>query len=204
MATLVPLSALTSGGLDAWKGFVENSRLHLDTQTLNRMGLRALLSYDHAKRMVAAEDRSLEHPYEPWKRGREETFARRRPLFVALVAGFGLLLAASVREQPPWVGLVLGTGLVSVAGNLSNYYASILMLYGLLWRRHPPVGVALCALSAVGCIIADRLLFADEIYMGISLASLGFVVLATAWVWRCAARRNGAPRDATPGGQPPG
>jgi hypothetical protein len=204
VATLVPLSALTSGGLDAWKSFAENSRLHLDTQTLNRMGLRALLSYDHAKRMVAAEDRSLEHPYEPWQRAREATFARRRPLFVALVAGFCLLLAASVRKQPPWVGVVLGTGLVTVAGNLSNYYSAILVVYALLWRRHPPVGVALCALSALGCIIADRFLFADEVYVGISLASLGFVVFATAWVWRGSARENGAPQDAAPGGPPPG
>jgi hypothetical protein len=199
VATLVPLSALTSGGLDAWKSFAENSRLHLDKQTLNRVGLRTVLSYDHAKRMVAVDDAFVGDPYDPWQGAREETFARRLPLFVALVAGFMLLLAASVREQPPWASVVLATGLVTVAADLSNYYWAILMVYGLLWRRHPPVGVALCALSALGCIIADRFLFADEIYMWISLAGIGFVVLTTAWAWRGSALQNGAPQDADPG-----
>ncbi len=204
LVTLVPLAALTSAGLDAWQGFAENSRLHLGTQTLNRMGLQALLSYDHADRMVAAEDTSLEHPYEPWQRAREETFAWRRPLFVALLAGFGLLLAASVREQPVWAGVVLATGLVAVAGNLSNYYWAILVAYAMLWRRYPPVGIGLCALSAVGCIIPDRFLFADEVFMWISLASIGFVVLATAWAWRGPVMQNGAPQGADPGGEPAG
>jgi hypothetical protein len=94
--------------------------------------------------------------------------------------------------------------LVTVAADLSNYYWSILMVYAFLWRRHPPVGVALCALSAAGCIIADRFLFADEVYMWISLASIGFVVLATAWTWWVPARENGAPQDANPGRPPPG
>jgi hypothetical protein len=202
VATLVPLSALTSGGLDAWKGFAENSRLHLDKQTVNRMGLHAVLSYDHANRLVAAEQAFVGDPYDPWQRAREETFARRRPLFVARVAGFVLLLAGSVRKQPAWAAVVLGTGLVIVAGNLSNYYSAILVLYALLWRRHPPVGVALCALSTVGCIIADRFLFQDEVYFWIGLASIGFVVLATAWAWRGSAMQNGAPQDEKPGGQP--
>jgi hypothetical protein len=202
VATLVPLSALTSGGLDAWKGFAENSRLHLDTRSINRMGLRTVLSYDHAKRLVAAGESFVGDPYHPWERAQEETFARRRPLFVALVAGLGLLLAASVRAQPLWAGVVLGTGLVTVA-DLSNYYSVILVVYALLWRHHPPVGVALCALSAVGWIISELFLFPDEICTWISLASLGFVVLAMAWAWRGSAIENGAPQDADPAEEPP-
>ena len=200
VVTLVPLSALTSGGIEAWKGFAENSRLLLDTQTPNRMGLRTVLSYEHANRMVAAEDSFVGDPYDPWQRAREETFARRRPLFVALVAGFGLLLAASVRREPPWAGVVLGTGLVTVAADLSNYYWPILVVYALLWRRYPPLGFALCALSAVGWIIEERFLFMDEVYTWISLASLGFVLLATVWAWRFSAMENGAPQNAGPGG----
>jgi hypothetical protein len=117
---------------------------------------------------------------------------------VALLAGFGLLLAVSVREQPPWVAVALGTGFVTVAADLTNYYWSILVVYALMCRRHAPLGFALCALSAVGWIIEERFLFMDEIFTWLSLAGLGFVVFATAWVWWRPATHAGAPQAAGP------
>jgi hypothetical protein len=196
LAATIRERALSSGGLGAWKGFAENGRLLFDTQMPNRMGLRTLLSYDHATRMVAAGDAVVTDPQYPWQRARDETFARRRPLFVALVAGFGLLLAASLRKEPHWAGVVLGAGLVTVVADLTNYYSAILVVYALLWGRHPPLGFALCALSAVGWIIEYRFLSMDEVYTWISLASLGFVVFATAWVWRSPSPENAVPQDA--------
>jgi hypothetical protein len=193
LATLLPLSALTSGGLGAWREFAENSQVLLGTPLRNHMGLRTVLSYDPAARARDIADPSLDDPYEPWKQAREEAFARRRVVYGALVLGFVALLAAAVRGQPDWVTLVLGAGLVPVAAELTGYYSVILVAFALLWGRHPPLGVALCALSALGWLLVERFHYFDEIFTWISLATLAFVVFATAWVWR---RANAA---STPG-----
>jgi hypothetical protein len=102
------------------------------------------------------------------------------------VAGFVLLLAAAVRGQPEWVAVVLGVGLIPIAAELTCYYSAILAAFALLWNRHPAVGAALVGLSALGWLLAERFLFYDEIFTWISLATVGFVLFATLWVWRAA------------------
>ncbi len=186
LATLLPLSALNSGDFSAWLQFAENSRVLLDTPPRNNVGLRTVLSYDHEAPSRVTRDTRLADPYAPWKRSREETFARHRLLFGALVAGFVLLLAAAVRGQPEWVAVVLGAGLVPVAAELTCYYSAILVVFALLWSRHPPAGAALVGLSAAGWLLTERFLFYDEIFTWISLATVGFVLFATLWVWRAA------------------
>ncbi|MBW1684320.1 MAG: hypothetical protein JRS35_04585 [Deltaproteobacteria bacterium] len=186
LATVLPLSALDSGGFGAWLQFAENSRVLLDTPLRNHVGLRTVLSYDHEASSRFTRDTRLADPYARWKRAREEAFASHRLLFGALVAGFVLLLAAAVRGQPEWVAVVLGAGLVPVAAELTCYYSAILVVFALLWRRHPPAAAALVGLSAAGWLITERFLFYDEIFTWISLATLAFVLFATLWVWRAA------------------
>ena len=111
---------------------------------------------------------------------------RHRLLFGALVAGFVLLLTAAVRGQPEWLAVVLGAGFVPVATELTCYYSAILAAFALLWSRHPPASAALVGLSAAGWLITERFLFYDEIFTWISLATVGFVLFATLWVWRAA------------------
>jgi hypothetical protein len=186
LATLLPLSALHSGGFGAWLQFAENSRVLLDTPLRNNVGLRTVLSYDHEARSRATRDNRLADPYAPWKKARQEAFARHRFLFGALATGFVLLLAAAVSKQPEWVAVVLGVGLVPVASELTCYYLAILVAFALLWSRHPPVGAALVGLSAAGWLLTERFLFYDEIFTWISLATVGFILFATLWVWRVA------------------
>ena len=186
LVTVVPLSALDSGGFGAWLQFAENSRVLLGTPLRNHVGLRTVLSYDHEASSRFTRDTRLADPYAPWKRAREEAFARHRILFGALVAGFVLLLAAAVRGQPEWVAVVLGAGLVPIAAELTCYYSAILAVFALLWKRHPPAAAALVGLSASGWLITERFLFYDEIFTWISLATVAFVLFATLWVWRAA------------------
>jgi hypothetical protein len=186
LVTVLPLSALGSGGFGTWLQFAENSRVLLGTPLRNNLGLRTVLSYDHEAPSRITRDIRLTDPYAPWKRAREEAFARHRLLFGALVAGFVLLLAAALRGQPEWVAVALGVGLVPVAAELTCYYSAILAAFALLWSRHPPLGAALVGLSAAGWLLIERFLFYDEIFTWISLVTVGFVLFATLWVWRAA------------------
>lgn len=184
VACMVPLAALGGAGLDAWRGFVANTRVHLDTPLRNHVGLRTALSHRPGVGADDLADDSLEDPYAAWKQARRETFEARRPLFYAAVAAFVGLLAAGVAQQPTWVAVVLAAGLVPVALELTSYYWALLAVFGLLSLRYPPVGVALCGLSALGWLLASRLGFYDRIFPWISVATAIFVVFATVWAWR--------------------
>jgi hypothetical protein len=184
-ALVVPLSGVASGGLSAWRDFAENSRILLATPLRNHAGLRTLLAWDPRTTAAALEDPTRDDPYAPWKEARQRTFAARRPIFLACLAGFVLLLAAAVRREPDWAATVLAIGLVPIALELTAYYWSVLVAYALLWERRPWIGPALCALSASGwCLAGFASSYAeapfDEIFTGISLATTAFVVLAAA------------------------
>jgi hypothetical protein len=194
VALLVPLAAATSGGLGAWPEFLANSRVLVGTPLRNHVGLRTVLSHDPAASAERARDARQDDPYAAWKRAREETFAGRRGLFALLVSAHVVLLAFAVRGRPLWVGAVLASGLVPVLLELTCYYSAILVAYALLWQRHAAVGVALCGLSALGWLLVERFLFFDAIFAWISLATVAFVVFATAWVAR--APPEGAARAA--------
>jgi hypothetical protein len=179
-ALLVPLSGLAAGGLGAWVAFAERSRTLLETPLRNHVGLRTLLAWNPAATSRALQDPSRDDPFAPWKAARQRTFAGRRALFAAGVAGFGVLLAAAVRRAEDWSATVLALGLVPVAFELTCYYWALLAAYGLLWGERPWIGAALCALSALGWAIADRSYYFDDAFTWISLATLAFVVGATA------------------------
>jgi hypothetical protein len=89
-----------------------------------------------------------------------------------------------VAQQPLWVAVVLATGLIPFALELTSYYWAMLAVFGLLTLRHPPVGVALVGLSSVGWLLASRLAFFDRIFPWISVATAIFVLFATVWAWR--------------------
>jgi hypothetical protein len=201
---LVPLSGVGVGGLGVWREFAARSRVLLATPLRNHVGLRTVFAFDPATTARTLEDPGQEDPFARWKEARRRSFEARRLPFAACVGAFGLLLACAVRREEDWVAAVLGLGLVPIALELTCYYWAVLVAYALLWERHPWVGAALCALSAAGWWIAGRLLFYDEIFPWISLATVAFVVFATVaslargsgWAARLHARCASTPQDA--------
>jgi hypothetical protein len=192
-ALLFALSLAAGGGLRAWSDFAANSRKHLDTPLRNYVGLRTVVSYVPAPPAAAARHAS-EDPYEAWKEARRAAGEQRRWLFAALLAGYLWLLARTAVREADWVVCILGVGLVTIAAELTCYYSAGLAFFGLLWLRRASIGVALCLLSAAGWWIASSGRPLDEVYTGISLASVLFVVLATGLLDR-PLRRGSARQD---------
>jgi hypothetical protein len=180
---VLPLSVAVAG-VDGWPGFVSNSQVHLDTPLQNYMGLKTLLSYDHAHRSSMTMDPALGDAYASWKQARRDAFEGRRMVFLALVASYLALLAWAVRDREDWEAAVLGIGVVPIAIELTGYYYAVLLGFAFLARRAPVVGAALCGLAALGWWIPTRFLHLDEIFTWSSLSVMVFVVFATIVVGR--------------------
>src|SRR5262249_52463825 len=152
-------------GLDAWSGFVDNSRKHLGTPLTNNMGLKTVLAYEEATRAIHTRDYSLEDPFDVWKTARRRVFDERSWLFALLVLGYAALLARAASKQEDWAALALGVGMIPVATELTCYYYSFLLLFGVLWRRREPVGVGLLALAALTCAVTGIWYWIDDQYV---------------------------------------
>lgn len=184
---LLPVSTVVADGVAAWPGFVSNSAKHAGTPLTNHMGLKTVVAFDPSTRASVSAPLSLEvDPFAVWKEARLRTFAERRWLYAGLVAAFALLLALAVRGRPMWVAAVLGVGLIPVVAELTCYYYSVLLAYGLLWSDEDWTGAALAVLSAVTCVIPAVTSWDDVRYTAMSAAVLTFVVGATTFY---AARR---------------
>jgi hypothetical protein len=177
---LFALSLAAGGGARAWGDFIADSRAHLSTPLRNYVGLATVVAYDPATRSGLTLDRAKDDPYSDWKQARRSAAEARRWIFLALLGGYLALLARAAAREPDWAVGALGTGLVLMAAELTSYYSAGLLAFGLLWPRRPSIGVALCALSAAGWWLAGSGREWDEVFTGISLASVLFVVWATA------------------------
>jgi hypothetical protein len=126
-------------------------------------------------------------------------FEERVYLFAGLVLGFLILLARAVKNEEDWVAAVLAVGLVPVATELTCYYYSVLLAFGFLWTRRESIGVGLCALAALTCLIATLFDWNDEQYTAMSVATLAFVAFATAPFLRSPAP---GPEETAPASRP--
>jgi len=171
---VLPLSAVSTGGLGSWLEFAANSRLHLATPLANHVGLKTVLSYDHEQRTERAGDASLADPMQTWKDARRSAFEGHRWLYAALVLLYVLLLARAAATHPDWVGAVLGVTLIAVAAELTAYYWSALLVLAFLMEPRPVMGAGLCALAALGWWIGDHWHWTDQIHVWQSVATLAF------------------------------
>ena len=182
-AVLVPLAVLAgSGRPEAVAEFVDNSRKHLETPLTNNMGWKTVVGYQKLTRASVQVRPAQADAWGGWKDARRRTFDTRRPIFVAGVVVFVLLLGWASAGQADWVALVLGVGLIAFAAELTCYYYSILLLYALLWPRQPLVGVGLLAVAAAGAYMPRFVFWDDARYYDISLWCLVFIVAATVLV----------------------
>ena len=182
VAVLLPVSVVVAGSASAWAAFVSNSAKLAGTPLTNHMGLKTVVAFDPATRASVSAPLNLElDPFAVWKDARRRTFAERRWGWIGLVAAFAVLLAVAARGRPVWVAAVLGVGLIPVATELTCYYYSVLLAYGLLWREEDLIGAGLAALAAVTCMIPAVTSWDDVRYTAMSAAVLIFVVAATAF-----------------------
>ena len=201
MAILLPLSAAVAGGghrlgLDAWfglkaddgsvieQGFVQNSAKHLKTPLTNNMGLKTVVAYRHDQRARLTRNYSLSDPFEKWKDERNGAFERRKILFALMVVGFLVLLAWATEKTEDWVALCLGAGLIPVATELTCYYYSFALVFGLLWVKREELGIWTLALSAATCAIPSIWRWDDESYTWMSLCYVAFAIGAAIYVGR--------------------
>jgi hypothetical protein len=197
---LVPLSFAVAGGPRAWTDFAENIRLHADSPIVNDVGLKMLLSYEHATRLEQIEKISA-NPALTWMKARRATLERRRILFASAIVGYLVLLAGAIDRKADWVAAILGAGAVVVMTTMSNYYYGVLLGFGFLWAERESIGAALCGLSALTWAIDWTWPYYDETYTWVSLATVAFVVAVTglmAWQGKAVstsdAANTGAPR----------
>jgi hypothetical protein len=190
-----------SAGVSRWTGFVRNSTKHLSGSSVNRVGLKPLMSFSIGGDFRSLRDYWVDTPGDAWQIVRHQTFQQRRFLFWGLVAGFLALLSLAVRDQPYWIALILGVGLIPVVSDIACYYYGILLVYGLLWDRYPWAGVGLTALS-VFTLFAGELSRTEEIrYIVISAGILVYVFSVTAGIaWSNRAARRDAPAAAAAAG----
>ncbi|HET7055577.1 MAG TPA: hypothetical protein VFI12_03890 [Thermomicrobiales bacterium] len=182
VCVLIPFSLLSppggvSAGIGRWTGFVRNSDKHLSGSSVNRVGLKPLLSFTRGGDYRSLRDFWIENPDDAWQAVRHQTFQGRRWLFWGLTAAFLVLLGLAARGQPYWVALVLGVGLIPIVSDIACYYYGILLVYGLLWDRYPWTGVGLASLS-VFTLIAGELSSTEEVRYLIISAGIVFYVFA--------------------------
>jgi hypothetical protein len=184
VALLVPLSAAATGGFSSWRGFVENSRKHLSTPLTNNMGLRTVLAWDARTRAARTRDLSAEDPFHVWKEARRETFQRHRALWALLAIAFVVVLGLALDSCDDVVALALGAGLIVVFAELTCYYYSFLLLFGLLWPKIRWSGVALSLLASLSCAVPFWLWWDDQRFTLISVASVALAFALTLGAWK--------------------
>lgn len=181
LGLLIPASAWSMGGLDAWPEFVQNSQKHLNTALTNNMGFKTVIAYDFDTRAVKLRDSDAVDPYGAWKAARADLYEQRKPLFFALLIGFAVLLARAAHRVEDWEAACLGVGLIVMATELTCYYYGFLLAYGLMWERRKLPGV-LAVAFAVLTLWLDQLPWNDDRYTAMSLAAVLMVWTVTGLV----------------------
>jgi hypothetical protein len=153
VVTLVPLSLVKAGGVDAYVHFKQNSEKHTSTPLTNYMGLRTLIAYAPSEAGRFLRNDRMEDPWGAWKLAKLHTFRQRKVLFGLAAAGFGALLWFAVRGTEPWVACCLSATMIAVGVELTCYYYSFLIVVALLYEKRREAGAALLAVTAATSFI---------------------------------------------------
>lgn len=192
VSVLVPISLITSNGIDGYRAFVFNTRKHKETPLTNYMGLRTVVSYNPAEAGRVLRTDRLEDPWGAWKKQKLITFDKRLPLFLLFVAGFVVLLFTALRNAEPWVACSMGAMMMAVGVELTCYYYSFLFAVSFLYAKRREAGAILLGVTGVTGFIdwaptkylpntgiwanLKMSQWLDEQYMWMSVATLiGFV-----------------------------
>ncbi len=148
VGTLVPVSLAVSGGTDAYKMFLVNSKKHTSTPLTNYMGWRTVITYKEKEAGRFFKNDRLEDPWKDWKDARLRTFHQRKAAYVFGILVFVALLYRAVRGFAPWEAAALASMMIAVVPELTCYYYSFLIVMALLWEKRKEAGMALLATTA--------------------------------------------------------
>ncbi|HXU02384.1 MAG TPA: hypothetical protein VN903_15565, partial [Polyangia bacterium] len=149
VATLMPLSLVTSSGINGYKAFAFNTRKHKETPLTNHMGLRTVVTYSPSEAGRSLQDSRDEDPWGKWKRAKVATFKRRVPLYLLFVAGFVGMLFVALRSNPePWIACAMGSMMIPVGIELTCYYYSFLFATTFLYSKRKEAGAILLGVTA--------------------------------------------------------
>jgi hypothetical protein len=192
-AILMPISLVTSHGVDGYRMFLKNTEKHKETPLTNYMGLRTIVAFKPNETGRVLRSDKLEDPWGAWKKAKLRTFRERFAfLYLPLVAGFVVLLWYATRGVEPWVACSMGAMMIAVGVELTCYYYAFLWAVALLYEKRREAGGILLAVTGITGFIdwaPTKYLpqariwenfrmpqWLDEIYFWMSVATLiGFV-----------------------------
>lgn len=180
LAVLIPASSWATNGLDAWPEFAQNSAKHLNTALTNNMGLKTVLGYDFDTRAMFMRSNDTIDPFKGWKDARHFYYSTSRPIHIALLILFAILLAKAADREPDWAAACLGAGMIVMASELTCYYYGFLLTYGLLWERRKLPALLATACAGVTCLLSELIAWNDDHFAAMSLSCAILVVLVTA------------------------
>jgi hypothetical protein len=186
VAILVPVSLQVSGGIGAYRQFVQNTVKHKETPLTNYMGLRTVVAFRPDEVGRRLRDQALVDPWSRWKEARLRGFQQAKPVYALIVVGYLALMGLALRGRKPWVAAALGASFCAFGVELTSYYYAFLLAVALLHGEREEVGPILLLCTAATQFIAwaplRRAPFAmptwlDEQYMWMSLVTIA------AFVW---------------------
>ena len=124
-----------------WNEFYQNTSVHMEKSTANKIGLKILFSTD-AKRIIKKDLKELHL-------SRYEIFLKRKPFYFIAAVLLSVLFILAIRKEPPWAACVQGFFIAFIWLEISNYYYIGLFIYAIFLLRHDELPIALCFFSAV-------------------------------------------------------
>ena len=128
---------------------MRNSVVHQETRLSNNMGPRPS-SRGGPTRGRDPRDREDPDWWDAWRASRTEAYEASKPLHLALLAGWLVLLAFAVRGREPWLVAALSIALIPVTAELTCYYYAFVLALAVVSEKRPSAGfllLGLCALS---------------------------------------------------------
>jgi hypothetical protein len=148
VGTLMPLSLVTSSGVDGYRAFIFNTSKHKETPLTNHMGLRTVVTYSTSEAGRSLQDSRDEDPWGKWKRAKVATFHRRRPLYALFCLGFAAMLFAALRtNSEPWFACAMGSMMIAVGIELTCYYYSFLFATTFLYSKRKEAGAIMLGIT---------------------------------------------------------
>jgi hypothetical protein len=148
VVTLMPLSLVTSGGIPAYKAFIQNTTKHANTPLTNYMGWRTVVAYRPQEAGRFLNNNKVEDSWLPWKEARLRAFRRSKPVYFAGILAFCWLLYLAVRGREPWVAAALSSVMIAVIPELTCYYYSFLIATAALYSVRKEAGMVMLGITA--------------------------------------------------------